>query len=56
LRKETVELLTKINERLKDESKQWAEEVVDDWNSLCMITRTPFPLMHEDCFNFENLL
>jgi TPR repeat protein len=57
-RKETIELLTKVNEKLTDESKKWVKEVVADWNSLRWIIRdrTPFPLIHEDCFNSEKSL
>ena len=57
-RKETVELLSKVNEKLNDDSKKWVKEVVDDWNSLREIIkdRTPFPLIHEDCFNTEKSL
>jgi hypothetical protein len=54
-RKETEELLNKINEKLSDESRKWVNEVIGDWNTLRVIIkdRTPFPLIHEDCFNPE---
>ena len=57
-RKETVELLNKVNEKLNDDSKKWVKEVVNDWNSLreTIKDRTPFPLIHEDCFNAEKSL
>jgi Sel1 repeat len=57
-RKETAELLSKVNEKLNDESKKWVKEVVGDWNSIREIIkdRTPFPLIHEDCFNAEKSL
>lgn len=57
-RKETAELLNKVNEKLTDDSKKWVKEVVSDWNSLreTIKDRTPFPLIHEDCFNTEKAL
>lgn len=57
-RKETAELLKKVNEKLDENSKKWVKEMVTDWNSIriAIKDRTPFPLIHEDCFNTEKSL
>ena len=57
-RKETEELLAKIDEKLNDESRKMVNELIADWNTLRVLIkdRTPFPLIHEDCFNSEKSL
>jgi TPR repeat protein len=57
-RKETAELLRKVNEKLDEKSKKWVKEMVKDWSTLriAIKDRTPFPLVHEDCFNQEKSL
>ena len=54
-RKETVELLDRVNETLNDESKKWVKRIVEDWNALRVMIKdhTPFPLVHEHCFNSD---
>lgn len=57
-RKETEDLLKKVNEKLTDDSRKEVNEALEGWETIRAIIRdrTPFPLIHEDCFNSEKSL
>lgn len=51
--KETKELLRIVSEKLDKKSKAWVKDSVKNWDSVRIYirNRTPFPLIHEGCFN-----
>jgi TPR repeat protein len=51
--KETKELLKTVSEKLNKKSKAWVKNAVKNWGDIRTYIRdhTPFPLIHEACFN-----
>jgi TPR repeat protein len=51
--KETKELLNIVSEKLDKKSKAWVKDSAKKWDSTRIYIRnlTPFPLVHEGCFN-----